>query len=164
MDCLGVIIVVLFRRRIDSLIDRIKSTSLTAAGVDLSLDMTQQSLADLAGDLARPDQERVSELNSEAVGTPPESKPDGDWRLEPPDPVRLSQLLAGLERRRRAEIENLVTDAVGYGWDAARTGFYPRQPFPVFEWSEDGNPKILFTTSDPTEAAKRSRYRNNMAG
>ena len=153
------LVVIVFRSKISALIDRIKTADLTAGGLNVKLDLAGQRMADLAQGLARPDDDRLSEFDDGPVPT----APDGGRKAAPLSQERMSELARVLlERRRRAEIEDLITDAVGYGWDAAKTGFFESRPYPLFEWTEDGKPRIAFTTSDPTEAAKRSPYRNNM--
>jgi hypothetical protein len=80
----------------------------------------REKIADLAGDLVRSDLERLPGTDDQLApsdGGRPSASPA---RL--PEVARLLRERGRIERERRAEIEELITKAVGYGWNVAQTG------------------------------------------
>ena len=54
-----------------------------------------------------------------------------------------------VEDARRAQLELVINSAAEWGWTMSKMGRFKNFPHPVVEWDADGQPKIIYGTTDP---------------
>jgi hypothetical protein len=167
---LAAFVVWVFREPLRKILREVRSGEVEAGPFKGKFDTRdQEAISQAGGELARPspEAEELSRRLQERTGDDSsESLAEAAREAQAPVKFDLTRILehvkasnAERERQRRAEVEELITASVGYGWAAGRGPFQSR-PYPVIEWTEDGAPVILYTTSDEKDALRRSAYRS----
>ena len=168
---LAVVALVIFRKPISELIDRIRTMKATVGGSSVELEAARRQMEDAAEAVAEevlaeggggpPAPGGLETRGGETRGgrpgaTPEERAAAGAARGRALSPETYERVARTRERRRR-EIEALMRTAVEYGWLTGLERPNGPRPHPVIEWTEDGKPRITtFTAVDPGEAPQRA--------